>query len=328
MLVASTPLSIVHVGNHSPLAPHSTETHVADAFEAVGHRVRRLHEAGVDWVRPDVDGADLVVWTTTGDLFRRDRWPAARAWLSATQRPPVVSHHLDRWWGLARERDVTGRDRNPWFDTDLVVTADGGHPDQWKRHGVKHRWLPPGVARRECEPAEPHPAMRARIGFVGSWHGYGHLEWPHRQQLVDWLSDTYPRDVRFWPSRGRHAVRGEPLRRLYASIDVAVGDSCLAGGARAYISDRCPETLGRGGYLVHPAVEGITDGGMYTDGEHLDCWPVGDWNALRQVIDRALDDPERRRRIAERGRAHTLAHHTYDHRAVALIGLAREAGLL
>src|SRR5690606_15314764 len=149
-------------------------------------------------------------------------------------------------------------------------------------------------------------------------------------QLIAWLRDTYGSRCRFWPVAGEPPIRGDALRDLYASVKVVVGDSCFAGDPRGvrYCSDRIPETIGRGGFLVHPEVPGVTDGTLYTTGQHLVTWPAGDWQRLRTEIDTALANPDRRRTIAAAGREHVLAHHTYEVRMRQLIDLMCDRGLL
>jgi hypothetical protein len=109
-------------------------------------------------------------------------------------------------------------------------------------------------------------------------------------------------------------VRGQALNDLYASVPVIVGDSCLYKSTGRYVSDRIPETLGRGGFLIHPHVDGVTDGALWRAGEHLVCWDVGDWAGLRARIDESLANVALRERIRIQGQDHTRAHHTYSHR--------------
>jgi hypothetical protein len=233
----------------------------------------------------------------------------------------VVGFHLDIWWDLAREHRVR---EAPFFAADLVVTADGGHDDRWVEAGVNHRWMPPGVSEFECVPGKRRPEYTAPLAFVGSWQGY-HPEHPHRAQLVEFLASH---GCAFWPKKGHHAVRNEALRDLYASTTVNVGDSCFAGSVRRYLSDRVPETLGRGGFLLHPHVDGVTDGTLYTDGEHLRCWQAGDWAELGRLIGYYTANPDEARAIAEKGRAHVLEHHTYTVRMRQLLDLLKVEGLL
>lgn len=313
-------LRVAYVGNHAPR--HSTESHVALALEANGHTVTRLQENEVDWttLNRKVARADLVLWTSTHDYAPESTYPQQLEFLSKCK-PPTVGYHLDIWWDLRREDRVR---KAPFFRCSLVVTADGGHDDRWAEAQVNHRYMPPGVSEFECQPGTPRDGYRASLAFVGSWQGY-HPEHPHRAQLVDFLK---ARGCRFWPRPGEHAVRDEALRDLYASTVVNVGDSCFAGRVRSYFSDRVPETLGRGGFLLHPHVDRVTDGTLYTDGEHLRCWQAGDWDELGRLIDHYTAHPDEARAIGEKGRAHVLAEHTYTVRMRQLLELLKVEGLL
>lgn len=307
-------MHIGYIGNFDP--PHSTENHVAQALRALDHEVRPLQENKVDNWYGLAGGAmdyDAILWTRTGwdwpgyGIAHHDAHALQRRMLdeAKTRGVPTVAFHLDRWWGLPRQVEVRAE---PFFSCSLVVTADGGHDDEWKTAGVNHVWLPPAVSEFECAPAEPDPRLTSDLAFVGAWNSY-HPEWRHRFELVEWLRNNYGARVRFWPEIGQEAVRGEPLRRLYASTKINVGDSCLLSGATRYWSDRVPETLGRGGFLIHPAVDGLEE--HFKIGEHLVTWPIGDWGLLRSKLDHYLEHDDERREIAAAGRAHVLANHTY-----------------
>lgn len=299
---------------------------MAQALEALDVEVVREQEQAVDWdtLADKVKGSDFCLWTTTADYAPPSTFSAQRDFL-ADSPIPVVGFHLDRWWGLNREHRVA---ESPFFASTLVVTADGGHDQQWADAGVNHRWMPPGVSEFECVGGTFDHQLASPIAFVGSWQGGYHREWDHRDQLVTFLRRNYKSTCAFWPKRGEHAIRGERLRDLYASVGVLVGDSCLAGNAHHYASDRIPESLGRGGFLLHPSVVGITDGGMYADGEHLRTWNPFDWEALRFLIDHYTAHPDEAAAIAEKGKAHTLANHTYTHRMRSLIELLRTESLI
>lgn len=314
-------LRVGQIGNYR--AQHSTENELRKALAHVGHHVTTYQENDpqiFERVARDMWSFDFVLWTRTGwdPPVPHDEQHAMLA-AAAEASVPVVGYHLDRWWGLDREGQIY---EEPFFRVDLLVTADGGHDDEWKSAGIEHAWLPPAVSHFECAPGRWRRHYRSPIVFVGSWQRY-HREWQHRFSLIEYLRTNYPQTV-FWPQQ--RAVRGVALRDLYASVDVVIGDSCLVGGATRYWSDRIPETIGRGAYLIHPYVEGLEN--HFTDGEHLDLWPIGDWGALGAVIDRALADADRRRKIAHAGREHVLAHHTYARRMEQLVELMRERGLL
>lgn len=316
-------MRVAYIGNFRP--EHSTENEIRQAWGILGHDVVALQEDEVDWhtlpdqVR-DAD-CDLVMWTRTADLDRvgRDVQMNALGRLEDAA-VPTVAYHLDRWWGLRREVDVEG---TPFFRCALVVTADGGHDDRWAALGINHRWLPPAVSELECGLGAFREELASDIAFVGSWQGY-HREWRHRAALVRCLQHTWGDRVRFWPEPGQPSVRGEPLRDLYASVKVVVGDSCLAGGATRYWSDRIPETVGRGGFLVHPYVDGLTL--HFRPGAHLWTWDIGDWTRLRDVVDRFLDDHETRTRVSLAGREHVRRNHTYTKRMQEIVDLVHAEG--
>lgn len=341
-------LNIAYIGNFEP--EHSTENHVARALEVNGHTVYRIQEN-----KPHLwDGTatnlrfgtidpmpDLFLWTRTGWDYTRHGYTSQseaidhqwRFLLEAHRRGvPTVGYHLDLWWGLKRQHQVF---EEPFFKCDLVCTADGGSDDKWSAAGVNHHWMPPGVSAAECEAGMFRDEFRSRIAFVGNHAGEYHEESKHRFALVNWLADNYPNDIKFWPKPGQHAVRGADLRDLYASVDVVVGDSCLVGtGHTRYVSDRLPETTGRGAYLLHPGVEGVTDGTewrygpTWCGGDHLGTWAAGDRDDLGAQIERALANPSNRREVAAAGKAHTVEHHSYERRTQQLVQLVHDEGLL
>jgi hypothetical protein len=330
------PLRVAYVGNFQP--EHSTENHVLQALGNLGHHVLPLQEnsaATWDQLRTDQlpEPVDVLLWTRTGW-----DWPAMTGWSweQATQYQadaldamakagvPTIGFHLDRWWGLDRELQVYDE---PFFGCDLVATADGGHAEQWEAANVNHVWMPPGVLLAECQRApRPRPDYaRTPIVWVGSWQRY-HAEWlPYRRELIQRLQRRYRRQLGLFPRRGQ-GLRGAELTDLYAAAKVVVGDSCLAGDATHYWSDRIPETLGRGGLLIHPEVHGLAD--HFTPGEHLLTYKLGDWDQLYEHIDWALAHPDEAAAIRTAGQAHVMQHHTYERRMDQLLAEARRQELL
>jgi hypothetical protein len=291
--------------------------HVAASLESLGHRVVRLQENEVDWAAlPDVidqAGADLWMWTRTWDV-PHDACSAAIASVRKAGTPSVF-YHLDRWWGLEREYQIH---TEPYFRLDLVVTPDD-QVEKWAAAGINHMWLPPAVYAAECGEVPPNPRRWPQdVVFVGS-SPYPHPGWaPYRHELVKRLQRRYGQRFGIWPRRGQ-AVRGRDLAELYATAKVVVGDSCLVGDSRKYVSDRVPETIGRGGLLVHPHVPGVTDGTQYADREHLVTYPLGDFDEMLRLVDHYLNNVPEREAIRAAGRAHVAAHHTYAHRMTAVL---------
>lgn len=339
-------MHIVYCGN---FGEHNTETHIARALEANGHTVDRVQEnsatAFVEAADRIVDLTDILLWTRTGwdwDRIFKSEYGMEVAWGRQDQLlkrakllgVPTVAYHLDRWWDLDRVAQLS----EPFFSCDLVITADGGNDDRFKALGINHYWMPPGVSRAECEPGMFRDEFHSKLAFVGSWQGHYHKEHQHRFELVEWLRKNFRRDCAFWPKEGQPAVRGAALRDLYASVDVVIGDSCFAGSPKGdyYWSDRIPETLGRGGYLLHPRVTGLSqhfnllehDEPVTYDTGHLAVWDAGDWEALGDLIEWSLGSPDERRATARRGREHVIQHHTYEVRVQQLVELLTERELL
>lgn len=317
---------IAYCGNYS--VPWTTETHIAWSLEALGHEVTRIQEGATPALDiPElVKEHDLFAWTQTYSLAYEGGTVADRlAMLDHIrgQGIPSVGLHLDRWWGISREDQIR---EEPFFRVDRLFTADGAHDEEWAAEGIRHHWMPPGICECETHLGSSQPRFARDVGFVGSWQGGYHPESTHRRELIEHLRAWYPaRRLGLWP-RGR-AIRGRELANLYASVKVLVGDSCLVDDRGRYFSDRIPETLGRGGLLVHPLISGVTPG-LYEPGEHLLCWTPGDWNALRLLIEEALVDPVARARISARGREHVIEHHTYTVRMRQMLEMLRDEGVL
>lgn len=313
-----------YLGNFS--VRHSTETHVAIALRANGHHVDPLQENDpTSWARALImlaaGDVDVLLWTHTqasSDVVDHD---TQRHVLDVAQlhHVPTVGFHLDRWWGLNREHLVH---EEPFFQVDMMCTADGGHDLEWARAGVNHRWLPPAVLGVEAERlGRRNRRFVSPIAFVGSWQDY-HPEWRYRLELIERLRARYGDALALWPRPGEHAIRNRALGDLYASVDVVIGDSCLAHGATRYWSDRIPETTGRGGFLIHPRVNGLD--AAYRPGVHFAPYDLGDFEGLFGVVDYYLRNDNARRAIAAAGRSHTLKHHTYEVRMRELVDLIQE----
>lgn len=332
--MAHAPLTVAYVGNFGPR--HSTENHVKLSLEELGHTVVPLQEdqlhagtlnGSIGWPQvaehvAGIDGDVVLLWTRTWQHERPEEQHAALEALRALG-IPSASYHLDLYLGLDREEQVG---REAFWHTDVVCTADGALPDEdwWTQHGVRHRWVRPGVLAAECIPGTYQPTMAADVAFVGSWRRY-HSEWPYRSQLVGFLQRTYGRRFRKWPEQGRPAVRNEALNDLYASTKVVVGDSlCLGFNRPRYWSDRVYETVGRGGFLVMPYIDGLGD--EFTDGEHLRYYTFGDFGELKALVDYYTDPAhdDERRALAAAGQAHVRETATYTHRVAEVLAHIQE----
>lgn len=312
--------SVAFIGNFE--APYSTENDLKWTFERLGWHVYAIQEnqpltnqvfeiLGGAWSMDNVP--DLLLYVHT------------HGWGSAIETQqvidefknagiPTASFHLDRYWGLNiadKREELVGQ--HPFWHTDHVFTADGGHQDNFKERGINHHWLKPGVIERDCYEGEFRSEYAVDVAFVGS--RYYHPEYPQRAELVGWLQETYKNNFRrFAGDESSGTVRGKDLNDLYASAKVVVGDSCFAmqGGVENYWSDRVPETTGRGGFLIHPEVKGL-------DLEHPSVPLFWGFDGLKEMIDHYLrndDERERKRRLAHRA---TKDGSTYTHRVKEML---------
>ena len=311
-------LSLAYIGNFEP--EHSTENDLLRTMRDLGVEVEPVQEGDYTALeRLGSHGAhfDAIMWTSTRDLAAN---VADEVWRklqieARLEGIPTIGVHLDRWWGLLREPTLYSA---PFFRCEYVFTADGHDPRRWEAAGINHHWMPPAIAPHNVKIGTPRPEYRSEIAFVGSWQDYGHREWSHRGQLVQFLRRHYGKRVRFWPGRARPAVRGDDLADLYASVDVVVGDSCLVADNGQpwthYCSDRVFETVGRGGLLLHPWVDGVTDGSLLLAGRDLVTWLLGDWEELKVTIDHYLANPDERALIRSLGLERVRRSNTYAHR--------------
>jgi hypothetical protein len=230
----------------------------------------------------------------------------------------TVSFHLDRYVGLNmldyRDAKIG---QHPFWSSQFVFTADGGNQEYFKQRGVNHFWLPPAVVEYACVPGTPRDEMKIDVLFTGAYTY--HPEYPFRQKLIDWLRETYGNQFRrYGHDSDFKTVRQQDLNDLYASAKVCVGDSCFAG-ATNYWSDRVPETIGRGGFLIHPETPGLEIPGLST-------FQPGNLEQLKMKIDYFLANDGDRRERMRLASAAVRMFHTYTNRVeymLDVIGLTK-----
>lgn len=321
-------LRVAYLGNFR--FPHTTENEYRDAFERNEHIVVPVQEGEPDKLARLCDEIragdqyDFVLWTRTPALAEANGTALQWRLLMECDRKsiPTIGVHLDRWWGLEREHMIR---EDPYFRVNLLMTADGGHDDDWRDAGVNHRWLLPGVSERWCQPGSVVKQLECDVLFVGSWKRY-HAAWPHRIEMVEHLSRAYGKRFHVAPKHGEPRVTMLTLNDYYWSAKVVMGDSCLVPRTDGspminYCSDRVPETLGRGGILLHPAVEGLPF--------LHDSWELGDHGAMLTQVKRLVKMSEiERTKQREAAIEHIRAEHTYTTRVGELVDILKEEKLL
>lgn len=309
-------LRIVYVGNYQ--RPWTSETHYARALRDAGQTVIVAQEGQNPAITiGELDTADLLLWQRTPRLA--DEADQTQILEAAHRRGiPTVGYHHDRYWDTEREAEVGVA---PFWHVDLMFTSDGNPSSQerFEAAGVHHHWLRAACVHDEIGAGRVRRHLRTHIGFVGIHDRDRYHEWPWRFDMLDALDAHYGPMFKRWPRQPSSPVRGRDLNDLYASTNMMVGDSLFAGTPHGafYWSDRIYETLGRGGFLIHPHIEGLDL--EFTDGEHYVTFEAGDIDALVAVIDRWADDPAGRSRIRRQAMDRVRERCTYTHRAHTML---------
>jgi Glycosyl transferases group 1 len=307
-MAPSTPRArLAILGNFEP--PHSTENDLLWTLRDMGYEVTSFQE--------NKDTTDEILEECKRLRIRLLIYVATHGW----ETPGTFSlealfsrlgvfgikmagFHLDRYWGLnALDKREDRIGVHPFWHIP-VFTADGGNQERFKERGVTHYWLPPGIAKRHCFPGEYRQEYACEVGFIGA-ESY-HPEHSFRGGLIRFLRDAYGERFRLF-----QGIRGDNLNAAYASIKVAVGDSCF-GGSDYYWSDRVPETLGRGGFLIHPETKGLRIPGLVT-------FEPGNLAELQDKIDYYLDHQDDRAAYIKAASGWVRENETYSNRMRKLL---------
>lgn len=320
-------MTIAYVGNFTQL--HCTEVHLAATLENLGHEVIRLQENEIlaDTLTGMIQAHnwDLFLFTRTwGELVTLEHLALLRE-----RQIPSVSYHLDLYVGLSRKWLHGGKtleevlQTDPFWRTDYVFTPDGDPKSQavFEGNGVKHFYIKPGVYEPECTMLEKRDT-NYEVLFVGggdkigSPNIYGHPEWNYRNELITWLYDFYPEKFTKF-GHPQETIRNAELNQLYANTKVVIGDSVCAlweddTRHTHYWSDRVYETLGRGGFLIHPYIKGLDE--EFEDKKHLVYYEYGNFDQLKELIDYYLEHDDEREAIRKAGHEFVKANATYTQR--------------
>lgn len=309
-------MRIVFLGNFR--VPFTTENDLAWSYEKLGHHVVRMQE---DYVRTqdvlmEAKRSDMLHYVHTHGWETRGNITMAEV-LRKLDRAgiPTVSTHLDTWFGLKRAGDVLN---HPFWNTQFIFTADGGAHEWYLEKGINHHYLKAGVVERDAFKGDWKQEYAHDVVFVGS-RNY-HPEWPYRPQLVDWLQRTYGDRFAHYGGDGRGVMRGKQLNDLYASAKVVVGDSLnLNFDRQEYWSDRIYETTGRGGFMIHPFIEGLQND--FDLGKEIIVYQYRDFDELKSKIDYYLAYDVEREAIRDAGHERTKRDHTYTKRMQEVINI-------
>jgi hypothetical protein len=317
---------ISYVGNRKNKASDgksfNTENHIALTLEKLGHRVVFIQEDEIQFgTLPGlVQGSDMFLWTRTW----KDKVLLEDLKKIEAMGIPTVSFHLDKYTGIARDG---GLGVDTFWKTQFVFSPEGSSEAQriFKEHGINQFYLPAGVFEDECY-YDPKAEKIHDIVFVGGGIEYMHPEWSYRGKLVKWLMETYGHRFHKF-GHPQLTKRGEELNQLYAQSKIVIGDSlCKDFVDSYYYSDRVFETTGRGGFIIHPYIPGITD--HFRDREEIVLYSLNNFDQLKNLIDYYLEHDEEREAIRRAGHERTKEHNTYTRRMFEMIEVLKIKGVV
>ncbi|MFP5378596.1 MAG: glycosyltransferase [Vicinamibacteria bacterium] len=199
----------------------------------------------------------------------------------------LIDSHMNLPWHLEWARQF-----------DHVFVAQREYIPDFLAAGCAHvEWLPLG-----CDPAMHGPVdgpKRYDIGFVGSLTEH-HQK---RQRLLGQLGRRF--DV--------HVERAflREMAGVLSASRIVFNDA-----VKRDLNMRVFEALCSGSMLLTDRAEPSGLDELFTDREHLVIW---DDDTIEDLAAHYLAHDDERERIAAAGRAHVLAHHTYDHRTAYLL---------
>lgn len=321
-------MKILYLGNYanrdSSLGYAPNAWWIQKTLEELGHEVTGINEK-------DVEAQELLALLPAYDLLLTEEARLKGDHVSTEEgeniirglfqevvdksQIPIICWLSNIFMGIdQREIEI---ETNPIFKADIVFSTDGGHQKEFQEKGVNHHCLRMGIYEPEAVLGEPIYSTKAEIVFVGSL--YEHI-WPYRKQLVDWLQATY--GDRFLHVGQRGEVRHQELNNLLATVKIVVGDSVYSPG---YWSNRVYEMIGRGGFLIHPMIEGLEK--EFEPYKHFIPYNYGDFDGLKQKIDYFLSHDEEREAIKLAGFEHCKKHHTYRQRVEEMLRVLKEEGI-
>lgn len=302
--------NITFLGNFR--VDYSSETHHAKTLQSLGHKVIKLQETEEksEKILEYASKSDLFIWIHTHGWKTPGRIHMSKV-LERLKKSnvPTITYHLDLWFGLKRQKDLYS---DPAYkDIQHFFTVDSKMADWFNQETSVHgHYLPAGIYDKEAY-YRPAKKLNHEVIFVGSKRY--HPEWKYRGQLIDYLGKTYNKKFEHWGNDGLGVVRGKNLNQLYASTKVVVGDTlCPNFNYPNYWSDRVYETIGRGGFIIHPYIKGMEK--EFTDREHLVFYEYKNFKQLKELVDYYLVNDEEREKIRVAGHNLVKKKYTYKNR--------------
>lgn len=296
--IAITPkrMKISFIGKFARL---HDEEYIARSLESLGHEVQRLSEGLILMQYKGLIrefNPDFVLFTK---LCIAE--PAKLLEFLKMEKIKTVSWTFDLYWDYPREERIP----RVWgFKADKVFTTDGGHDEKWQKIGIDHQTVRQGIYKPECYLVDT--IIPKGIAFVGSENPYH----PSRQKMMEFLKGNY-QAFKWYGRSNTNELRGTALNRLFARTQIIVGDSVYSP---QYWSNRVVETLGRGGFLIHQDVEGLSEEFPY-----LVTYKKDDLDDFKSKVNYYIKNEAERWRIVRKNFDWVKENYTMDKKCAELI---------
>lgn len=193
---------------------------------------------------------------------------------------------------------------------DFAFVSQKSFAGYFTEHGNKRtEWLPfgcdPDIHRLKTEWSGAMPLYD--VGFVGSVDDGDYYR--PRKVLLERLSKRFRVAV-------RSGIDFDEMAETFARCKMIFSRSALHG-----LHLRIFEAMSYGRLLLSEDCDGLRD--LFTPGQHFALYEDDDLEGVAQYY---LDHEDERNAIAARGHAEVLAHHTYAHRAAAILDKVFGAG--
>lgn len=298
---------IIYIGDFR--ASYSTERYIAHALKELGYEVMCKQEDNFFIGNAENMAQEVIDYRPILVMFSKGKpIGASKEFIEILKKRgiPTCSWLFDLYFDLPVDRAYRLREKDAPFNSDVVYTTDGGHHEEFAKLGIVSKTLRQGIY-------EPEAILYDRekihdVIFVG-----GNV-YRTRTEMLAGLADRYGKGFERYGHQPDAIVRGLPLNELYASTKVVVGDS---QPSPHYWSNRLYETLGRGGFLLHPHTVGID--AEFEDGKHLVLYERDNLQDLYSKIDYYLEHEDEREKIRRAGFELVKGKYTYKDRCRELM---------
>lgn len=304
-------MKIAYIGSFGQLYD---EEGIAKSLERLGHTVVRFEENQVKTeslyeimqMKPDFV---LMAKLKIGLVYRK--WFVDECRKNGIK---TVCWVPDLYWGTHRESLLSGN-IDAIFRCDLVCTPDGGNDARWEERGINHRLLRQGIYDGEIGFGQ-----KVDRDFDIVFIGCHNQTFSYRDKTMGALQKRYGDSFKWFGRDNTHQVRDKNLNNLFASVKIVIGDSVYSD---YYWSNRIYETIGRGGFIIHPNIKGLEKEFWYY--HHFVPYDYGNYDSLFEKIDYFMDHESDRMKIIKSGMECVKENHTLLHRCKRLIKYVEEA---